>query len=278
MPRLNNTQYAQIGRLVRRFEQGQGNSLDPNQQRTAGSTNVQFVRATSTSPTSGRYPGKWLEPVPGTPGSWTTKDDIWIVFIDGSAPDDTSTNYTAKSIGFQNGRPTFLAWKSGGGSGQTIQDFHGFQIKNSTTQSPTAGAWTDVTFGTVVFDQDPESRFALSSGDSRVTLTAVTGSGNYDYFWMLEANVYTIHGSAATWNMRIYDHTNSKTLAQDVAVSTTSGRLYASCIVNPYLRGTAEYKVQVLTSTALTLIFNDSVSTENITNFRGHIVGRYEIP
>jgi len=64
-----------------------------------------WVRITSTTPTSGRYPGKWLLHDAAL-DAYTDKDDIWVVDANGGVP-ALSTRYLARPTTYENGRQVY---------------------------------------------------------------------------------------------------------------------------------------------------------------------------
>ena len=248
--------------------------------------NTQFVRATSTSATSSRYAGQWLHPVTATPGSWTTKDNIWIVFSDDSAPDDTSTNYPAWEVGYENGRPVFLAWKP---NSDGLSHFHGFKIIGTSTQSLTPGSMTDVQFDTTVYERDTNGYISIDLANEKVNLLA--DDGDYYYYWTLGARVYVSLENGSDVNaigniLQIVDEgrvivaRNKKEITVD---STFGGFTYIETYAHIYPEeytsssGDNDFKVQVNASSAVStanLLHADQYSSL----FWGSLLGRFPKP
>lgn len=82
--------------------------------------NRQFIKASSTTPTDGRFPGHWYEYSPSAK-TYTQMNEVWIICPNGETP-NTTDYIEADQHGFENNRPVFSAPDKivGGGGGTTI--------------------------------------------------------------------------------------------------------------------------------------------------------------
>lgn len=152
-----------LRQLRRDLDSGQARLV--RRREAASAPNAQYVKASSTTPTDGRYPGHWYEYDPAAK-TFTQMNEVWIVAPNGTAL-DTSNYYESNQHGFENSRPVFSAPDAvvgGGGSGSiTVEEQDGSPSYSSITK--------------LVFDQ--ADGFVVTNpvgGSARIDIAAATSS------------------------------------------------------------------------------------------------------
>jgi hypothetical protein len=138
---LDDQSIARLATLLREYEAGNLANRDRNVMPRNGPSYpiVHVVRVTSTTPTSGYYPGKLLTYVAAT-DTWTDDVDIKIKDINGGVP--SVQRYLGRYAGINTyGNPVYMIILSGGGGGAilsidvvtSLQCVNGEMLPNWTT-------------------------------------------------------------------------------------------------------------------------------------------------
>jgi len=117
---LDDQSIARLATLLREYEAGNLGNRDRNVMPRNGPSYpiVHVVRVTSTTPTSGYYPGKLLTYVAAT-DTWTDDVDIKIKDINGGVP--SVQRYLGRYAGINSyGNPVYMIILSGGGGGAIL--------------------------------------------------------------------------------------------------------------------------------------------------------------
>ena len=117
---LDDQSIARLATLLREYEAGNLGNRDRNVMPRNGPSYpiVHVVRVTSTTPTSGYYPGKLLTYVADT-DTWTDDVDIKIKDINGGVP--SVQRYLGRYAGINSyGNPVYMIILSGGGGGAIL--------------------------------------------------------------------------------------------------------------------------------------------------------------
>ena len=117
---LDDQSIARLATLLREYEAGNLGNRDRNVMPRSGPSYpvVHVVRVTSTTPTSGYYPGKLMTYVAAT-DTWTDDVDIKIKDINGGVP--SVQRYLGRYAGINSyGNPVYMVILSGGGGGAIL--------------------------------------------------------------------------------------------------------------------------------------------------------------
>jgi hypothetical protein len=117
---LDDQSIARLATLLRDYEAGNLDNRDRNVMPRNGPSYpiVHVVRVTSTTPTSGYYPGKLMTYVAAT-DTWTDDVDIKIKDINGGVP--SVQRYLGRYAGINSyGNPVYMVILSGGGGGAIL--------------------------------------------------------------------------------------------------------------------------------------------------------------
>jgi hypothetical protein len=117
---LDDQSIARLATLLREYEAGNLANRDRNVMPRNGPSYpiVHVVRVTSTTPTSGYYPGKLMTYVAAT-DTWTDDVDIKIKDINGGVP--SVQRYLGRYAGINSyGNPVYMIILSGGGGGAIL--------------------------------------------------------------------------------------------------------------------------------------------------------------
>lgn len=193
---LTERQVAKLNAFLRPANQGRDG------QRPRTYEDHHWVKLSSTTASSGRYPGHFY--TRDADGTMTQIEEVWISFVNGTTPTGTSSYYYGRCSGFANGRPVFdVVDQSGGGSGGSSNwILHHYKIEYSDFSG--AGLTDDIlleTFGnsTVFSDANTMSHYRVpvafaASGLSQafINIYATDGSNNsYTMFSFSGLNVMT---------------------------------------------------------------------------------------
>ena len=171
---LDDQSIARLATLLREYEAGNLANRDRNVMPRSGPSYpiVHVVRVTSTTPTSGYYPGKLLTYVADT-DTWTDDVDIKIKDINGGVP--SVQRYLGRYAGINSyGNPVYMVILSGGGGGGAIlsidvvtslQCVDGEMLPNWTTLCiPGANICTTTTTTTTTSTAAPTTTSTTSTG------------------------------------------------------------------------------------------------------------------
>ena len=120
---LDDQSIARLATLLREYEAGNLANRDRNVMPRSGPSYpiVHVVRVTSTTPTSGYYPGKLMPYVAAT-DTWTDDVDIKIKDINGGVP--SVQRYLGRYAGINSyGNPVYMVILSGGGGAILSYDY-----------------------------------------------------------------------------------------------------------------------------------------------------------
>jgi hypothetical protein len=170
---LDDQSIARLATLLREYEAGNLGNRDRNVMPRSGPSYpiVHVVRVTSTTPTSGYYPGKLLTYVAAT-DTWTDDVDIKIKDINGGVP--SVQRYLGRYAGINSyGNPVYMIILSGGGGGAilsidvvtSLQCVDGEMLPNWTTLCiPGANICTTTTTTTTTTTAAPTTTSTTSTG------------------------------------------------------------------------------------------------------------------
>jgi hypothetical protein len=170
---LDDQSIARLATLLREYEAGNLANRDRNVMPRNGPSYpiVHVVRVTSTTPTSGYYPGKLLTYVAAT-DTWTDDVDIKIKDINGGVP--SVQRYLGRYAGINSyGNPVYMIILSGGGGGAilsidvvtSLQCVDGEMLPNWTTLCiPGANICTTTTTTTTTTTAAPTTTSTTSTG------------------------------------------------------------------------------------------------------------------
>jgi hypothetical protein len=170
---LDDQSIARLATLLREYEAGNLANRDRNVMPRNGPSYpiVHVVRVTSTTPTSGYYPGKLLTYVADT-DTWTDDVDIKIKDINGGVP--SVQRYLGRYAGINSyGNPVYMVILSGGGGGAilsidvvtSLQCVDGEMVPNWTTLCiPGANICTTTTTTTTTTTAAPTTTSTTSTG------------------------------------------------------------------------------------------------------------------
>jgi hypothetical protein len=170
---LDDQSIARLATLLREYEAGNLANRDRNVMPRNGPSYpiVHVVRVTSTTPTSGYYPGKLLTYVADT-DTWTDDVDIKIKDINGGVP--SVQRYLGRYAGINSyGNPVYMVILSGGGGGAilsidvvtSLQCVDGEMLPNWTTLCiPGANICTTTTTTTTTTTAAPTTTSTTSTG------------------------------------------------------------------------------------------------------------------
>ena len=170
---LDDQSIARLATLLREYEAGNLANRDRNVMPRNGPSYpiVHVVRVTSTTPTSGYYPGKLMTYVADT-DTWTDDVDIKIKDINGGVP--SVQRYLGRYAGINSyGNPVYMVILSGGGGGAilsidvvtSLQCVDGEMLPNWTTLCiPGANICTTTTTTTTTSTAAPTTTSTTSTG------------------------------------------------------------------------------------------------------------------
>jgi hypothetical protein len=170
---LDDQSIARLATLLREYEAGNLGNRDRNVMPRNGPSYpiVHVVRVTSTTPTSGYYPGKLMTYVAAT-DTWTDDVDIKIKDINGGVP--SVQRYLGRYAGINSyGNPVYMVILSGGGGGAilsidvvtSLQCVDGEMLPNWTTLCiPGANICTTTTTTTTTSTAAPTTTSTTSTG------------------------------------------------------------------------------------------------------------------
>jgi hypothetical protein len=170
---LDDQSIARLATLLREYEAGNLGNRDRNVMPRSGPSYpiVHVVRVTSTTPTSGYYPGKLMTYVAAT-DTWTDDVDIKIKDINGGVP--SVQRYLGRYAGINSyGNPVYMIILSGGGGGAilsidvvtSLQCVDGEMLPNWTTLCiPGANICTTTTTTTTTSTAAPTTTSTTSTG------------------------------------------------------------------------------------------------------------------
>jgi hypothetical protein len=170
---LDDQSIARLATLLREYEAGNLGNRDRNVMPRNGPSYpiVHVVRVTSTTPTSGYYPGKLMTYVAAT-DTWTDDVDIKIKDINGGVP--SVQRYLGRYAGINSyGNPVYMVILSGGGGGTilsidvvtSLQCVDGEMLPNWTTLCiPGANICTTTTTTTTTSTAAPTTTSTTSTG------------------------------------------------------------------------------------------------------------------
>jgi len=170
---LDDQSIARLATLLREYEAGNLGNRDRNVMPRNGPSYpiVHVVRVTSTTPTSGYYPGKLMTYVAAT-DTWTDDVDVKIKDINGGVP--SVQRYLGRYAGINTyGNPVYMVILSGGGGGAilsidvvtSLQCVDGEMLPNWTTLCiPGANICTTTTTTTTTSTAAPTTTSTTSTG------------------------------------------------------------------------------------------------------------------
>jgi hypothetical protein len=169
---LDDQSIARLATLLRDYEAGNLGNRDRNVMPRSGPSYpiVHVVRVTSTTPTSGYYPGKLMTYVAAT-DTWTDDVDIKIKDINGGVP--SVQRYLGRYAGINSyGNPVYMVILSGGGGAilsidvvTSLQCVDGEMLPNWTTLCiPGANICTTTTTTTTTSTAAPTTTSTTSTG------------------------------------------------------------------------------------------------------------------